>query len=299
VTQRLVVDPGAASSRLDVYLAQTLGRSRSSVAADIKAGRVEVNNQLARASLELAAGDTVSIDATEAEATPTAAAPKLPIVYQDDDLVVIDKPAGIAVHAGTGQPDAGTVADFARSLTTDPDPERPGLVHRLDKDTSGLLLIARTPESKKALQKLFHDHAIDKTYHLLVTGRVTPEAAVIDLPTDRDPAQPTRRAVLASGRPSVTRYETLATYPGYTYLEAKPKTGRTHQLRVHFAQIGHPVAGDTVYGPPTRPLGLTRQFLHAAALAFTTPSGKPLSLTSPLPPELQRVINQLESEAAA
>jgi 23S rRNA-/tRNA-specific pseudouridylate synthase len=135
---------------------------------------------------------------------------------------------------------------------------------------------------------------VQKTYQALVVGRPDELTATIRLPVDRDPAHPLRRAVVAGGREAVTRYRTLATYPGYSLLEAQPQTGRTHQLRVHFAVIGHPIAGDTVYGAPRRPLGLKRQFLHATALAFTTPEGRQLTLTSHLPNDLRRVIAALE-----
>jgi 23S rRNA pseudouridine1911/1915/1917 synthase len=221
-------------------------------------------------------------------------APDLPIVYEDDDILVVDKPAGIAAHHGSGTHGQPTLADFARAHTTDPDPDRPGIVHRLDRDTSGLMVIAKSAEAKLAMQKQFAGRSVHKTYRLLAVGRLEPEEAIINLPLDRDPAHPLRRAVVASGRDAVTRYRTIGNYPGYTLVEAFPETGRTHQIRVHFAAVGHPVAGDTLYGAPIHSLGLKRQFLHAAALEFDAPSGQHLRLTSELPADLAKVLRELE-----
>jgi 23S rRNA pseudouridine1911/1915/1917 synthase len=226
----------------------------------------------------------------------TAEPPSLEVIYEDDDIVVVDKPSGLSTHAGSGTHGRATLADYARTRTSDTDPERPGIVHRLDRDTSGLIIIARSVEAKVAMQREFAQHKVHKTYRLLAVGRVDPAEAVIRLPLDRDPAKPLRRAVVPGGRDAVTRYRTVETLAGYTLIEAWPETGRTHQIRVHFAAIGHPVAGDTTYGPPVRPLGLQRHFLHAAALEFDTPSGQHLRLESPLPDELAKVLHTLESQ---
>jgi 23S rRNA pseudouridine1911/1915/1917 synthase len=229
------------------------------------------------------------------KATP----PQLPIIYEDDDLLVINKPAGLTVHAGnTSDPGRAqpTVTTFMHGRTTDPDPDRPGIVHRLDRDTSGLLVLAKTPDAKAALQKQFRQRSVHKTYLLLTIGHPDPPAAEIQLPTGRHPSQPLKRAVVTSGRPSITRYRTLETFSGFSLIQAKPETGRTHQLRVHFAAIGHPVAGDTTYGPPKRPLHLKRQFLHAAEIEFITPSGRSLHLFAELPPDLQAVLARLTKQ---
>jgi 23S rRNA pseudouridine1911/1915/1917 synthase len=293
VKRNLTVGAGAAAQRLDVYLAAELGVSRSLVQRWLRAGAVTVNDQPVRASYLPESGDKVAV----AVAPPTMAVASvldLAIIYEDDDLFVIDKPAGLAAHGGNGRVGEATVADWARSRTTDPDSERPGIVHRLDRDTSGLLVIAKSAAAKEALQAEWRDRRVAKTYRLLAIGRVEPAEAVVNMPLDRDPAHPTRRRVSTAGRPAVTRYQTQATYPGYTYLEAYPETGRTHQLRVHFAALGHPVAGDIVYGSPRRPLGLERQFLHASRLAFTTPSGQAITVASDLPPDLAAVLTTLE-----
>lgn len=295
MTRELVVAEGAANERLDVFLANQLGMSRSQGAKLLRDEQVQVNGRHERPSYQVQAGDRLQVAQTQHSSVPQVIAPNLPVVYEDDDLLVIDKPAGINTHAGAGQaPGEATIADFARQHTTDPDPERPGIVHRLDRDTSGLLIIAKTPTAKDYLQQAFREHKVQKTYLLLVTGRPAPPEAVIKLPLDRDPAHPLRRAVVASGREAITAYRTLATYPGYSYLEAHPKTGRTHQLRVHFAAIGHPIAGDHTYGSPQRALRLKRHFLHAAGLTFKTPSGNQLDLQSPLPPDLATTLKHLE-----
>jgi 23S rRNA pseudouridine1911/1915/1917 synthase len=298
VNNNFIVPSGVASGRLDVYLAGSLSLSRNAVAGLIKGGYITVNGKTAKASQEVIGADVVVVtEPPKVDQSDLPPAPPLPIVYEDDDMIIVDKPSGIAVHGGNAQSTAGTVAAFAAHHTSDKDPDRPGIVHRLDKETSGLLVIAKTLEAKADLQHRWQQRAVHKTYRLLVIGRVSPAEAVIDLPLDRDPALPTRRAVHVSGRPALTRYKTLAVYPGYTYIEAYPETGRTHQLRVHFAAVGHPIAGDIVYGPTKRQLGLTRHFLHATKLDLTAPSGKELHITSELPTELQRVLKGLEEIA--
>lgn len=293
----LIVPAGAAAERLDVYLAAALGQSRSTISRRHKTGSITVNGRPARLSYLVHPGDHITVTSAVTSDPAARAVPDLPVVYEDDNLVVIDKPAGLAAHPapglGASEP---TVAEFARTRSTDTDPERPGIVHRLDRDTSGLMIIAKTPEAKSYLQHAFRDHAVHKTYTLLATGHVEPPQAVIKLPLDRDPAHPLRRAVVPGGRSAITRYRTLVVYPGYTLIEAQPETGRTHQLRVHFAALGHAIAGDSQYNPSTtanRDLGLARQFLHASALDFVSPSGTRLNLHSPLPNDLQAVVQTL------
>lgn len=294
MTQELTVNDRAAAARLDVFLATGLGVARSRAQRLLRDHAVTVNGQSARASYVVQAGDRITV--TQAEAPSAQKVPSaIPVVYEDADILVIDKPAGLAAHAGAGLAAAEpTVADFARQHSSDPDPDRPGIVHRLDRDTSGLMIIAKTIAAKAAMQQQFRDRAVHKTYTLLVVGRVKPAEAVIRLPLDRDPANPLRRAVVSGGREAITRYRTRANYAGYSLLEAAPETGRTHQLRVHLAAIGHPIAGDRLYGSARAALGLKRQFLHASQLEFTTPSGQPLSLHSPLPDDLTHALQSLE-----
>jgi 23S rRNA pseudouridine1911/1915/1917 synthase len=298
MTPPVTVSEGAAGERLDVYLAAIYELPRAQAKKLITAGLIEVNGRPGRSSYCLRVGDTVNRLAPPAPAA-AAPAPDLDIVYEDDDILVVDKPAYLAVHPGAASHVTATVADFARLRTTDEDGDRPGIVHRLDRDTSGLLIIAKHPAAKAAMQAAFKSRQVRKAYELLVVGHVGQEEAVIKLPLGRDPAKPLQQAVSAGGREAVTPYRVERYYNGYTHIIARPETGRTHQLRVHFAALGHPVAGDVSYGPPKRPLGLKRQFLHAAALEFTAPSGRLVSLLSPLPPELQMVLDQLEVEQDA
>ena len=297
MSQTVQVAEGAAGERLDVYLASAFDLPRAQAKKLITAGLIEVNGQAERASYQMQAGDSVARLEPEAPAA-AAQAPDLPIIYEDDDILVVDKPAYIAVHPGAASHVTATVADFARPRTTDEDGDRPGIVHRLDRDTSGLLIIAKHAAAKAAMQAAFKARQVHKTYDLLVVGRIDQEEAIIKLPLGRDPAKPLQQAVQAGGRDAVTPYRVERYYHGYTHVIARPETGRTHQLRVHFAALGHPVAGDISYGPPKRPLGLKRQFLHAAALEFKAPSGKTLKLHSPLPPELQSTLDHLEATEA-
>jgi len=286
----------ASGDRLDVWLAKESGFSRSLIQRQIKNGSVLVNGLPAKSNYLIQPGDAIVLDEADAEEGGHVPAPDLPVIYEDKDIMVIDKPAGIAVHSGNGLIEQVTVADFARHHTTDTDKDRPGIVHRLDKDTSGLLVLAKSEAAKEYLQQQWRNRAVAKTYLLLATGRVKPDQAVIKLPIGRAAGRPTLRAVTPGGKPAVTGYRLLATYPGYSYIEAHPETGRTHQLRVHFAAIGHPIAGDVQYGAAARPLGLTRQFLHASSLSFKAPSGRQLTLTSELPADLREALRLLENQ---
>ena len=254
-----------------------------------------VNGQVERGSYQIKAGDVITVSPEEAAVQETFEL-TLPVLYQDDDVVIVDKPAGLSVHPGNGRQTEATVASYARTITTDEDGDRPGIVHRLDRDTSGILVVARSTAAKTFLQNEWQTHRVQKTYTLLAVGTVTPDEATINMPLGRDPARPTRRRAMASGRASITRYRVLALVPGYSLIEAYPETGRTHQLRVHFATIGHPIAGDTTYGTAKRTLGLKRQFLHASKLTLTVPSGKEVTVESPLPPDLSAIFERLSED---
>ena len=226
----------------------------------------------------------------------------LAIVYEDADLLVVDKPAGLVVHPAYGHT-AGTLVNgllaHAGSLPDGGVAYRPGIVHRLDKDTSGLLVVAKTPLALADIQQQFKRSVVHKGYRALVAGRPREDEGLIDLPLGRDPKDRKRMAVVSAGRPARTRWTVAEELPGYTMLELRLETGRTHQIRVHLKAIGHPIVGDQVYGEQKHAQGLRRQFLHADRLELHQPSsGRPLAFASPLPADLTAVLERMRAKAA-
>jgi 23S rRNA pseudouridine1911/1915/1917 synthase len=217
----------------------------------------------------------------------------LRVVYRDDALAVVDKPAGLVVHPAPSHTGPTLVSELGELLGGGEDPERPGIVHRLDKGTSGLLVVARTDAAHAALQQAVREREVERVYLALAGGRLATRTGTIDAPIGRAQRQRKRMAVSgAAARQARTHFEVLELLPRETYLEAKLETGRTHQIRAHFAAIGHPLCGDETYGGAMR-YGLIRQFLHAHRLAFAHPeSGEPLSFTSPLPDDLASALDQ-------
>jgi 23S rRNA pseudouridine1911/1915/1917 synthase len=215
---------------------------------------------------------------------------ELRIVHQDDDLAVIDKPAGLVVHPAPSHTGPTLVFELG-DLLGGGDPERPGIVHRLDKDTSGLMVVARNPEALAALQEAVREREVERRYLALAGGRLASRTGTIDAPIGRAPKRRTRMAVAgAASREARTHFEVLEQLPRESYVEARMETGRTHQIRAHFAAIGHPITGDSTYGGAAR-YGLERQFLHAHRLAFRHPrTGAPLDFSAPLPEDLQAAL---------
>jgi 23S rRNA pseudouridine1911/1915/1917 synthase len=303
VVQSLTVPPELDGARLDVALAALLpGTTRSAAQRLIDAGGVVLSHGNARPARNVVPGLRITV--TLKEQPPAVLVPShrsLSIIYQDDDLAVIDKPAGLAVHPGAGGEQDTLVHAL---LGHDPDiagvgdTTRPGLVHRLDKDTSGLIVVARTPAAHAALARQWHERRVTKGYKALVVGTPRQEEGLIDLPIGRDPRNRKRMAPATDGRPARTSYRLTRSYRGFSLLDVRIETGRTHQIRVHLAAMGHPVAGDDLYGGKRAPPGLTRQFLHAYLLGFHLPStGAYREFTSPLPPDLDRVLTALEGRA--
>ncbi len=285
--------------RLDVAIASAAPElSRTLARALIDGGQVRVGGQVCKPSYRLARGDLVT--ATIDLPPSLSAAPEdlpLQVVYQDADMAVIDKPAGLVVHPAPGHP-RGTLANglvgmFPQSAGVGGE-ERPGIVHRLDKDTSGLIAVALSPAGQTSLQAQIADKSAERRYLALVPGTISPAEGVIDAPIGRDERHRKRMAVHGTAaRPARTRYRVLRSCGGYSLVEAKLDTGRTHQIRVHFAAIGHPLAGDSVYGGPTLP-SLDRQFLHAYRLALQIPSsGERLTFASDLPADLRTLLDRL------
>ncbi|MBN1137585.1 MAG: RluA family pseudouridine synthase [Anaerolineae bacterium] len=299
----LAVDSGGA--RLDRFLAQqTANLSRSAIQRLIDAGQVTVNGEPVKTSYKVRPGDLVVAWVPQPEQVgPAAEAIPLDIVYEDQALIVVNKPAGMVIHPAPGHqrgtlvnallahlPDLAATGEGAGNA-------RPGIVHRLDRDTSGLVLVAKNEQVRRALQRQFKARQVHKVYVALLEGRLQAARGRIEAPLGRDPRHRQRMAVVPGGREAITEYRLLSSYAGgdYSLVEAEPKTGRTHQIRVHFASIGHPVVGDPVYGRRRTRLPTPRQFLHAQRLGFTHPlTGQPLEFEAPLPDDLAAVLRSLE-----
>jgi len=285
----LTVPAEAAGERLDRFLAAHVG-SRGAAERAVEAG-VLVDGRTRPKSYRLEGGERLQL-AVPRERTPGPPPPAPAIVWQDDQLAVVDKPAGLVVHSGAGH--AGdTLVDALAGIVAGGDPERPGIVHRLDRDTSGLLLVARSDEAHARLADLVRSRGLERTYLALVHGRPASRKGRIEAPIGRDRDDPTRVSLETdTPREAVTHFEVERLFPNHALLRVRLETGRMHQIRVHLRAIELPVVGDPVYGIPEPALG--RQFLHAARLAFEHPfTGEQLDLESPLPPELDGYLSGL------
>jgi len=296
MNQTLQLTVKSPEPRLDRFISGKASLSRSYARKLIDDGNVTIDGRPGKASLKLDPGDIVTVILPPP--APTSPEPEdlpLKIVYEDADLLVIDKPAGLTVHPAPGHP-SGTLVNAVLAHVPDlpgiNGSLRPGIVHRLDKDTSGLIVVAKTDAAEKSLSQQIRGRTATKVYLALVEGKLSPEEGVIEAPIGRDPAHRKQMAVTAGGRESRTRYRVLRHLNSHTYVEVVLETGRTHQIRVHFAAIGYPVLGDAVYGTAS-PL-LKRQFLHAHRLGFKLPgSGRYVEFESSLPPDLQTVLDEL------
>jgi 23S rRNA pseudouridine1911/1915/1917 synthase len=307
VIVREVVPEAMAGERVDRIVAMVTGVSRSSVAALIDAGAVLVGGEPVQArSTRLVAGDEVEVDLpdpVEAQRLVPEAGVEVPIVHEDEDLLVVDKPAGLVVHPGAGQRTGtlvhGLLARYPELVGVGTDPARPGIVHRLDKGTSGLLLVARTPAAYDALVVALSARAVHRRYRALVWGSLDAPRGLIDAPIGRSAREPTLMAVDERGKEARTRYEVQRGFVEpvvVTELACTLETGRTHQIRVHLRSIGHPVVGDARYGGARQSLPMGRPFLHAEVLELAHPvTGVPLSFRSPLPPDLAVVLDGLSA----
>jgi 23S rRNA pseudouridine1911/1915/1917 synthase len=301
----VVVPPDAASGRADRFAADLTGLSRSYIQRLMTAGLVTTGGRPLRASEVVAPGTALRVEVPP----PAAAEPEpepdieVPVVYQDADLLIVDKPAGLVVHPAPGHP-SGTLVNallgrHGASFGGIAGVRRPGIVHRLDRDTSGLLIVARTDAAQASVMAQLKARRVKKTYLALVQGSVAAAVGRIEAPIGRDPGHRTRMAVTASGRPATTGYRVRERFDGWTLLELDLVTGRTHQIRVHLAAIGHPIAGDPVYGGGASrrgPDGLERLFLHAWRLELTSPAtGRLIRAEAPLPASLERVVSGLRA----
>lgn len=290
---KLINSTSPPSIRLDKYLAKEYPElSRSYLQRLIEQGYILVNEQGARVSQKLSVGDRISVSLPPPSTPLVAEAIPLTIIYEDKDLVVVDKPAGLTVHPAPGHPNhtlINAILAHCPGLADINDSMRPGIVHRLDKDTSGLMVIAKNQAAQQYLINQFKARSVAKGYLVLVSGRLTPERGIIEAPIGRDPSNRKRMAVVVSGRQARTNYRVKEYLGNYTLLEVNPETGRTHQIRVHFSAIGYPVVGDSTYG--VKSPYVKRQFIHAHYLAFCLPStGEYREFTCELPPDLEQVL---------
>ncbi|GAB4253238.1 MAG: RluA family pseudouridine synthase [Thermoleophilia bacterium] len=304
------VEEAAAGRRLDVFLAECgAAPSRSAAASLLARGAVVVDGRVRPKSYRLEAGQRVEVlpsfeDRTEAGGDrtqgtgPQAETIEIPVPYEDEWLLVADKPAGMVVHPAKGHACGTLVNALLAHGIEGGEGFRPGIVHRLDRDTSGLLIVAKDPDVHRRLQQLLQSRRVERRYLALVHGDISAPSGTIEAPIGRDPVRRKTMTVAGSGaRPAVTHFRTLERLPGFTLVEARLETGRTHQIRVHFLAVGHPVAGDPVYARRD-PLGLGRQFLHSHRLSFEHPvTGEVVEVSSPLPEALTKVLAKLKAQS--
>jgi 23S rRNA pseudouridine1911/1915/1917 synthase len=300
----LPVPEGLDGERLDAALARMFGLSRSRAAELINDGMVLVAGRPAAKSDRVAAGEPLEVTLPP----PRPVAPPHPVegltvVYEDDDIMVVDKPIGVAAHPAPGWTGPTVIAGLlaaGHAIATSGAAERQGIVHRLDANTTGLMVLAKSEAAYSALKRAFREREVDKRYHALVQGHPDPLRGTVDAPIGRHPSGDGRFAVVAEGRPSVTHYDTIEAFRGASLIDVGLETGRTHQIRVHMAAIRHPCAGDLLYGADpvlAQRLGLRRQWLHAGHLAFRHPAdGHWVEFRSEYPPDLARALDILRAE---
>ena len=286
--------------RLDQFLADQLEElTRSAAQRLLEEGQVLLGDKPLKKNYKLVGGETIEVNLPDPE--PIDAVPQnipLDIAYEDDDLLVINKSKGMVVHPAPGNPD-GTVVNAVLyhcgdSLSGIGGAFRPGIVHRIDKDTSGLLIIAKNDRAHLYLSEQLKDHTLSRTYEAVVIGNLKEDRGTVDAPLGRSPKDRKKMAIVPDGRRAVTHYEVIARYPGYTHVRCKLETGRTHQIRVHMASLGHPIAGDEVYGPSKSRVDLGGQCLHARQLSFLHPAdGQPRLVESELPAYFRDFLDKL------
>ncbi|WP_308468667.1 RluA family pseudouridine synthase [Rathayibacter soli] len=301
-SRRLPLPDGLDGARVDAGLAKLLGFSRTFAAEVAEAGGVSIDGIVVGKSDRLRAGGIIEVvwePRHEARIVPLAV-PELSIVHDDDDIVVVNKPAGVAAHPSVGWSGPtvpGALAAAGFRISTSGAAERAGIVHRLDAGTSGLMVVAKSERAYTSLKRAFHDREVEKIYHAIAQGHPDPSAGTIDAPIGRHPTSDWKFAVVSGGKPSVTHYETLEAFRAASLLEIHLETGRTHQIRVHLAAGRHPLVGDTMYGADptlTAKLGLTRQWLHATRLAFHHPgSGQWVQFSADYPGDLAHALDVL------
>ena len=293
----LSVPEGVAGERIDSALTRVLGLSRTSVVKLLEDGDINSGGRAMQKSDRVTAGQVIEVllpAPLNQDPIPLTPLEGLTVVYNDDDIVVIDKPVGCAAHPSPGWMGltvVGALMAAGYTISTSGPAERAGVVHRLDAGTSGLMIIAKTDAAYLKLKEMFRDHDVEKTYHALVQGHMDPSSGTIDAPIDRHPKEDHRFAVVATGKESITHYQVIEYYRSVSLVKVELETGRTHQIRVHFSALNHPLVGDTTYGADPvlgKKMKMSRPWLHALELRFNHPiTGVALELVAPYPPDLQ------------
>ena len=301
----VLIPEGLDGERVDVAVARMLGLSRSKIIDLISDRHVLLDGVPVAKSDRARMGSMLEVTFPEQGdelAVVPQTVPGLDVLFDDDHIVVIDKPVGVAAHPSVGWSGPSVLGHLAAAgvrVSTSGVPERQGIVQRLDVGTSGLMVVAKSELAYSVLKQAFRSRAVEKTYHALIQGHPDPFTGTIDAPIGRHPGADYKMAITTGGRPSITHYETLEAFVGTTLLEVNLETGRTHQIRVHFAALRHPCVGDVFYGADpvlADRLGLERQWLHAVRLAFTHPvTGEPMSFSSPYPADLRRALDIVQS----
>lgn len=289
-------------TRLDSFLSRRVeGLTRSAAARLLAEGCVTCDGAVPGKSYRIAGGEELCVTLPEAE-EPEAVPQDIPldVVYEDEDVIVVNKPVGMVVHPAPGHPDGTLVNALLHhcgdSLSGIGGELRPGIVHRIDRDTSGLIIAAKNDVAHQKLSAQLQDHTLARIYRCIVIGNLRKDSGTVDAPIGRHPADRKKMAVVAGGRSAVTHWSVLERFPGYTYVECRLETGRTHQIRVHMAHIGHPILGDTVYGAKKPVPGLQGQCLHAVGLRFLHPrTGELVELWCDLPEAFQTQLRKLEN----
>ena len=300
----LQVNPEDAGARLDAYLAEQLEDVTRSAAAKLCAGgSVTREGKPLAKNYRLTGGETIDVALPDPEPMDAVAQDiPLDVVYEDADVIVVNKPKGLVVHPAPGHPDGTLVNALLHhcgdSLSGIGGALRPGIVHRIDRDTSGLIIAAKNDYAHQCLSAQLQDHSLARTYECVVVGNLKADSGTVDAPIGRHPVDRKKMAVVANGRPAITHWEVIARYGGYTHVRCRLETGRTHQIRVHMAHIGHPILGDTVYGAKKAVPGLQGQCLHAVGLRFIHPrTGEVVECSCPLPEEFREVLRKLAAKA--
>ena len=298
--KEIVVDNGEENNRIDAYLSSKVEMSRVTIQRLIKEEKILVNNKNTKSSYKIQQGDIIIINEDEPKET-TIKAQDIPveIIYEDNDIIVVNKPKGMVVHPANGNPD-GTLVNSLMAICKDSlsgigGEIRPGIVHRLDKDTSGILIVAKNDKAHINLSEQIKKHEIEKTYIALVKGVVKENEATIDMPIGRSTKDRKKMAVVKTGKEAITHFKVIKRYHNYTLLEVKIETGRTHQIRVHLTQIGYPIVGDTTYSNGKNEWGIKGQCLHAKSLKFVHPiTKKEMFLEAKMPEYFEKVIEELD-----